>query len=368
MKPASVIEHIRFLSFPLAIVLCILAILQGGGWTWFGLFFFVAVNLAADDFSVDYFFCDSNPRSAYFTAILWSMPLLQLMLLGAALVRVAMPDSILAGLTGNREFGFLEFAGTIATYGIVSGISGVSYAHELIHRPTRVERTLGQLLVTFCMHPSIAIEHVYGHHNYACTERDPTLAPRGMGYWRYLPKSYIGEIISACTIENRRRSHRGQRFFSPGNRFLQGLITQVFLMAGALILAGVSGLLLVVLGGFVGLVMIELGNYITHYGIVREADQPMEPRHSWNAPRFVSTSVLINSPRHSDHHSNASAPYWKLAVPAEAPIYTHGNFVMSVLAMLPPLWMRTMDPLLEEWDKRWATPGELELIRKLRRQ
>ena len=361
------IEHLRFALFPVAIVLCILAIILGGGWTWFGVFFFVLINLIADDFSSDYFFNTSYPWTGYFNALLWSMPILQMALLIVALVQVATPDTVLAGFRTDLEFNLIEFCGTVASYGIIAGISGVSYAHELIHRATRFERVLGQALVTLCMHPSIAIEHVFGHHIYACTHRDPTLAPRGLGFWRYLPKSYFGEIISAFSFENRRMTHRGQSVYSPKNRFLQGLFMQGVLITGSWIFAGPTGALVVVFGGVIGLVMIELGNYITHYGIVREPGQPMEPRHSWNAPRFVSTSVLINAPRHSDHHSNAAAPYWKLAVPDNAPTYSHGNLVMSIIAMIPPFWIKSMGPPLEEWDRRWATPGELAILNNMQK-
>ena len=356
------IEHLRFVLFPVAITLCILAIIQGGGWTWFGVFFFILVNLIADGFSGDYFFNTSHPWTGYFNALLWSMPILQMVLLVVALVHVAMPDTVLAGFRADFEFSLIELCGTVASYGIIVGISAVSYAHELIHRPARFERLLGQAMVTLCMHPSVAIEHVYGHHVHACTHRDPTLAPRGMGFWRYLPKSYFGEIISASSFENRRMSRRRQSVYSLKNRFLQGLLMQGILIAGSWIFAGLTGALVVVLGGLIGLVMVEMGNYITHYGIVREPGQPMEPRHSWNAPRFVSTSVLINSSRHSDHHSNAAAPYWKLAVPDNAPTYSHGYFLISIIAIIPPLWTRIVGPQLEEWDRSWATPGELAII------
>jgi len=30
--------------------------------------------------------------------------------------------------------------------------------------------------------------------------------------------------------------------------------------------------------------------------------------------------------------------------------------------MIPPVWFILMNPMLAEWDRRWATPGELNTL------
>ena len=357
------LEHLRFALFPLAVAGSVLGMIAGGAWTWFGAVFFITVNLLADEFGEDYFTNSNNPRTDYLTGLLWSMPVLQLALLFATLARIASPDTTLSGILPQTGNGTAEFLGALASYGVLAGISAVSFGHELVHRPTRFERLAGQALMTLCLHPAVTIEHVYGHHIHACTPRDPTHASRGVGFWRFLPRAYIGETISAAAFEKKRLARRGVSPWSLQNRFLQGILMLIVILAGPWLLAGFQGVMVVFLGGLSGLVTLELGAYITHYGIVREPGRPMEPRHSWNAPRPVSTSVLINAPRHSHHHRDAMAPYWRLSVPENVPLYKHGSSVMSVIALVPPLWFRTMQPLLEEWDRRWATPGELEIIK-----
>jgi len=37
---------------------------------------------------------------------------------------------------------------------------------------------------------------------------------------------------------------------------------------------------------------------------------------------------------------------------------------MQVLSAFPQAWKRVMDPALAEWDRRFASPDELDLIKK----
>ena len=166
----------------------------------------------------------------------------------------------------------------------------------------------------------------------------------------------------AATIEARRLARRGLPFLSSGNRFLQGLAMLAVLLAAIVVSAGWSGLAAFIVSGLMGLVVLQLGNYISHYGLVRVPGCPVGPRHSWNAPRFVSTSVLINTPRHSHHHASAGTPYWGLAVMDRAPVHPHGWAYMSAAALVPPLWFRVMQPCLDAWDADMASPDELALL------
>ena len=54
--------------------------------------------------------------------------------------------------------------------------------------------------------------------------------------------------------------------------------------------------------------------------------------------------MLINLARHSDHHCVASRRYQSLELPAPAPQLPAGYGAMFLLALVPPLWFRVMDP------------------------
>ncbi len=87
-------------------------------------------------------------------------------------------------------------------------------------------------------------------------------------------------------------------------------------------------------------------------------------RHSWDSYRMLSNALLYNLPRHSAHHLNASLKYWELRPANDVPMLPMGYMTMILMSLVPPLWRRTMHPLLKEWDKKFATEAELEFIRK----
>jgi len=56
--------------------------------------------------------------------------------------------------------------------------------------------------------------------------------------------------------------------------------------------------------------------------------------------------LLYHLQRHSDHHANPLRRYQALRHFDEAPQLPTGYAGMIVLAAVPPLWRRVMDPLL----------------------
>jgi alkane 1-monooxygenase len=38
-----------------------------------------------------------------------------------------------------------------------------------------------------------------------------------------------------------------------------------------------------------------------------------------------------------------------------------GYLTTIVVAMIPPLWFKLMDPKVKEWDQKYASPDELKL-------
>ena len=97
-----------------------------------------------------------------------------------------------------------------------------------------------------------------------------------------------------------------------------------------------------------------------HYGL-RRADlpggksAPIGPEHSWNAPHGFSSGLMLNAPRHSDHHAHPGRAYPGLRLDRAAmPILPHSLPVMAVIALWPPLWRRVMDPRARAWAARDA--------------
>src|SRR5436305_8919605 len=100
-----------------------------------------------------------------------------------------------------------------------------------------------------------------------------------------------------------------------------------------------------------GFPLLEVVNYLEHYGLLRQrrADGRYErtrPEHSWNSNNVASNVLLYHLQRHSDHHANPTRRFQALRHVDEAPQLPTGYAGMILLALVPPLWRRVMDPRL----------------------
>jgi len=89
-------------------------------------------------------------------------------------------------------------------------------------------------------------------------------------------------------------------------------------------------------------------NYVEHYGLLR-ADGRFErcqPHHSWNSNHVFSNWAVFHLQRHSDHHAHPGRRYQSLRHFDNLPQLPSGYFGMFVLAYIPFLWYRVMDPRL----------------------
>ena len=131
------------------------------------------------------------------------------------------------------------------------------------------------------------------------------------------------------------------------------------MLALAAILGGWAGLGLFLVQAISAVWQLELTNYIEHYGLTRKQlgegrYEHVLPRHSWNADHRASNWLLINLQRHSDHHFRPDRRFPLLQTYAadEAPQLPYGYPIMTMAAMVPPLWRRVMNPKVREWRRR----------------
>ena len=115
----------------------------------------------------------------------------------------------------------------------------------------------------------------------------------------------------------------------------------------------------VLIQAFVGLTLLEAVNYLEHYGLLRERVgtgdaerwERVEPRHSWNSNNLATNVLLYHLQRHSDHHAAPTRRYQALRDDGDAPVLPTGYAGMILLALVPPLWRRVMDPrVLAHYD------------------
>jgi alkane 1-monooxygenase len=91
---------------------------------------------------------------------------------------------------------------------------------------------------------------------------------------------------------------------------------------------------------------LELFNYIAHYGLIRVDGQktPLPDICSWNSSNELANLLIFNMGRHSDHHRRPTASYQTLSGISCSPELPLGYAGSILLALVPPLWRRVMDP------------------------
>lgn len=365
---------------PLCLVLSIYAIAQGGWWLWVPFAsLFVLFNLGdmllPKDLSPP---VDVAPDSLLFNLPIYvGLPLLVVLnatflwLLGSGdpaqmgqWLRTHLGVDLFAA-RGTTSHG-VQWVGGIISMAFLNVVTGTIAGHELTHRTSRpFDMMIGRWMLTTTADTSFAIEHVYGHHARVCTPDDPATARRGENYYAFAWRSTIYSYVHAYQMEKARLAKTGKSVWNPlVSPFMRGNIQNLVPLLIAYALAGVTGMLFWIAIAFIGKELLELQNYFAHYGLVREAGKPVQPRHSWNSTHWMSTNVLFSLARHSHHHAQADAPYWRLDAQRDAPELPGGYMTMIVVALIPPLFKHLMTPALNEWDAKYATQAERELARE----
>ena len=122
-------------------------------------------------------------------------------------------------------------------------------------------------------------------------------------------------------------------------------------------LGGLAAIFFFGLQGLVAVLLLETINYVEHYGLHRRRlpdgrYERVAPHHSWNASQRVTNWYLFNLQRHSDHHYKASRPWWALRHYDDVPQLPFGYATAFLVALVPPLWRRIMDPRVLAWRAR----------------
>jgi len=244
--------------------------------------------------------------------------------------------------------------------GVISGTIGINYSHELMHQRNRTERWLADLLLASVLYSHFRSEHLLVHHRHVGTARDPVTARYNEGFHRFFPRVLRESLLSAFRAEAAMLARKGKHWTHPSNPFWRYWALQGACVVLAIALGGWMGLALFLFQAVIAVWQLELTNYVEHYGLTRKhlGDGKYEhvlPRHSWNAAHKASNWLLINLQRHSDHHYKPDRrfPLLQTYTEEDAPQLPFGYPVMTMAAMIPPLWKRVMNPRVKAWRKHY---------------
>lgn len=241
-----------------------------------------------------------------------------------------------------------EYLGLSLTVGTVGGIA-INTAHELGHKSPKVERNLAIVALAQTGYGHFCVEHNRGHHLRVATPEDPASSRLGESFWTFLPRTIVGSARSAWDLEHTRLTAQGRRVFGFDNGVLVAWLLSVALFGGTIAVFGVKVIPFLAIQAVFGFSLLEVVNYLEHYGLMRQKTETgryerCRPEHSWNSNHRASNVFLYHLERHSDHHAHPTRRYQVLRNFDDAPQLPNGYAGMILLAVVPPLWRRVMDP------------------------
>ncbi|MCU0975705.1 MAG: alkane 1-monooxygenase [Steroidobacteraceae bacterium] len=234
--------------------------------------------------------------------------------------------------------------------GFAGGLA-INVGHELGHKHTGIEKRLAQLALAIAGYGHFRIEHNVGHHAAVATPEDHASARMGESVYRFVRREIPGGLRRGWRLEKARLARRGRRPWSPDNEILQSWAVTILFQGALVAWLGLAALPWLLLHNAWAWFLLTAVNYIEHYGLLRRrgADgrlEPCRPHHSWNSNHVVSNLLLFHLQRHSDHHAHADRRYQSLRHFPEAPQLPTGYMGMIMLAYLPSVYFRMMDPRL----------------------
>ncbi len=275
-----------------------------------------------------------------------------------------------SGLTLSLVLGLAHFPVMAIGVAAVAGLTGISLgakiccflasglffgqvsnanAHELIHKPSRFPRRLGMWVYISLLFGHHTSAHPKVHHIWVATDKDPNSPKEGENFYQFWPRAWIGSFVAGWQAETTMRARAGERkpLLHPYVIYLGGAALCIAVAAS---LAGLGCVVAYVALASYGSMQLLLSDYVQHYGLHRQIRQngkpePVGPQHSWNAPQLYTSALMLNAPRHSDHHMVPTRDYPALQLDrATMPTLPQSLPLMAILALWPRMWRRVMDP------------------------
>lgn len=236
----------------------------------------------------------------------------------------------------------------ILTLGIFGGLA-VNLGHELGHKKKKFDKNLAKLALATAAYGHFNIEHNAGHHRAVATPEDSASSRYGENIYQFALREIPGGLKRAWSIEKKRLNNKGLSVWSLDNQILHSYLMTLCIYAIFTYYLGLTALLILVLHAPIVWWQLTTANFIEHYGLLRKKDnkgkyERCQPQHSWNSNHLVSNLILFHLQRHADHHANPSRHYQSLRDFPNAPQLPTGYMGMFVLAYIPPLWRKVMDP------------------------
>ena len=255
-----------------------------------------------------------------------------------------------AYFVGTQDLPWTAVLAIAVNIGILCGFA-INLGHELGHKKSRLERNLATSVLALGAYGHFAIDHNRGHHRHVATPEDCASSRMGETLYTFAMRELPGAFRRAWFLEAGRLERHEKSVWSFENEILRAGLITAGVSVGLLLAFGPIMIPYLLVTYFIGAFHLTLANYIEHYGLLRQKRpnglyERCQPHHSWNSNHICSNWALYHLQRHSDHHANPGRRYQSLRHFDGLPTLPNGYFGMFLVALVPPLWFRVMDPLV----------------------
>ena len=248
-------------------------------------------------------------------------------------------------------FGYI---GWTLSSGICVAILAINAGHELIHKENKLENWAGGLLYALIFFGAFKVEHVRGHHVNVATSGDASSAHIGQSLYKFLPQAFRRNFLSAWQLEAKLLRAKQLPSIHWRNELIWWYSISIFLCLSFWFFLSAKAAVFYLAICAVSITTLEVINYVEHYGLRRRRmpnghyERPT-PAHSWNSNYFLSGVGMFQVQRHSDHHAFPKRRYQLLRHYDDSPQLPLGYASMYLLALIPPLWFRIMNPRVRRY-------------------
>jgi len=231
---------------------------------------------------------------------------------------------------------------------------GTCVAHELIHRRSKHQATLGHMLAGFCGYPALGIEHI-AHH---ARPGDTHLAEcplRGESVWRFAGRRMwrISRELFGPAAPMWRRRVRSPNLV----RARIALLVTALTWLSFAVIAGFTGACLY-LGMMLGVTFgVQLITYIQHWAL---GDDSIPDRiaygRGWEEDCRFQAWLTLSISLHDQHHRDSRRPYYRLDLSPDSPRLPAGYVLLMFASLIPWVWRKVMIPAYSHWLSAPASP------------
>lgn len=271
---------------------------------------------------------------------------------------------VVFAISGGTGIGVWASLALLIAAGLFFGQVSNSNAHELIHRTDKRLFNMGKWVYISLLFGHHTSAHNKVHHRFVASDDDPNSAREGESFYAFAPRAWIGSFVAGYEMEKADSARSQKRRLNPYVTYVSGAILMLVL---AYLIGGFGAVLVYLFLCAHAQIQLLLSDYVQHYGLMRAkrdngSYEPVGDHHSWNSPHWFTSHLMMNAPRHSDHHAHPARPYPALRLPTamQAPMLPYSLPTMATLALMPTLWNRVMGRALANWQAIRTQPDPTE--------